>query len=107
MKGLRKSLKIKVISSLAALFAVVLSGIIFMNIASQRREIISQVQNSIRMLIDVVYNSMIYPMSVGDEKTIQQQMNDFKASMEGVEIAIFGFDKNITYASEIEKKGLN
>jgi methyl-accepting chemotaxis protein len=107
MKGLRKSLKIKVISSLVVLFACVLGGIIFVNVSGQKEQVISQVQDSIRMLIDTVYNGMIYPMSIGDEKTIRQQMRDFKASMEGVEIAVFGFNRNITYASEEEKEGLN
>ena len=107
MKGFRKSLKIKVMFSLFILFAGVLSGIIFVNVSGQREQVISQVQDSIRMLIDAVYNGMIYPMSTGDEKTIRQQMRDFKASMEGVEIAIFGIDRNITYASEAKKEGLN
>ena len=107
MKGLRKSLKIKVISGLVVLFAGILGGIVFVNISGQKEQVTLGVQDSIRMLIDAVYNGMIYPMSIGDEKTIRQQIRDFKTSMEGVDIAIFGFDQNITYASEAEKEGFN
>ena len=61
--------------------------------------------HSAQGLADSVYNSMVYPMSVGDGKTIRQQMEAFKKSLKFAEVYVFGFDKLCSYSSEKEKVG--
>jgi methyl-accepting chemotaxis protein len=105
MKKIRESLQIKVIGSLTLLFSLIIGSIISVNINSQRRQIMSSVEESAETVAGAVYNSMLHPMSVGDEETIREQMKNFKQSMSGLKVAIFGFDKLITYASDDDGEG--
>ena len=105
MKKISESLQIKVIGSLTLLFSLVIGSIITVNINSQRRQIMSTVEESAETVAGAVYNSMLHPMSVGDEETIREQMKNFNKSMRGLKVAIFGFDKRITYASDADREG--
>lgn len=93
------------VSTLAILFLLVLGCIIYMNISDQRRQIKAEVLKSANMVADSAYNGMIYPMSVGDSDTIWQQMAHVKSHMKGMEVFVFDFNKNVTYASENDKAG--
>jgi methyl-accepting chemotaxis protein len=95
----------KVHVSLAVMFSLVLGTIIYFNSSDQRKSMKTEVQQTAQIVADSVYNGMLYPMSVGDDKTVKQQLNDLKKNLHGVEILIFGFDKLATYASEKEKTG--
>ena len=87
------------------MFLVVLVSIVSINCRDQRLYITAEVHHSAQGLADSVYNSMVYPMSVGDGKTIRQQMEEFKKSLKFAEVYVFGFDKLCTYSSEKEKVG--
>ncbi len=93
------------ISTLAILFSLVLGCIIYMNISDQRSHVKAEVLKSANMVADSAYNGMIYPMSVGDSDSIWQQMEHFKRHIKGMEVLVFDFDKNVTYASEKNKAG--
>ncbi len=105
MKINEVSLQVKIVGALAVLFFVVLVSIITINGRDQRIYITAEVHHSAQGLADSVYNSMIYPMAVGDGKTIRQQMEEFKKSMTFAEVYVFGFDKFCAYASEKDKVG--
>ena len=102
--GKRLSLRAKVIASLAMMFVVVFGGMIYFNALNQRDHMMVNVEHGAILLANAVYNGMLYPMSMGDDKTIEQQMDDFKKNMKDVEVFIFKNDKSITYASEKEKE---
>ncbi len=99
------SLQVKIVGALAVLFFTVLVSIITINVRDQRIYITAEVHHSAQGLADSVYNSMVYPMSVGDGKTIRQQMEEFKKSLRFAEVHVFGSDKLCTYSSEKEKVG--
>ena len=99
------SLQVKIVGALAVMFFFVLVSIIYINSRDQRLYITAEVHHSAQGLADSVYNSMVYPMSVGDGKTIRQQMEEFKKSLKFAEVYVFGFDKLCTYSSEKEKVG--
>ncbi len=105
MKMNEVSLQVKIVGALAVMFFVVLVSIITINGRDQRLYITAEVHHSAQGLADSVYNSMVYPMSVGDGKTVRQQMEEFKKSMKFAEVYIFGFDKLCAYSSEKEKVG--
>ena len=42
-------------------------------------------------------------MSVGDSKTVEEQLKDIKSHMEGVEVYISDFRESLTYASEEDR----
>ena len=83
----------------------VIGCMIFLNDRDQRESITAEVRHSAQTVSDSVYNGMVYPMSIGDDKTVKQQMADFKRYLKGVEVSIFGFDKSLIYSSEQEKVG--
>jgi methyl-accepting chemotaxis protein len=94
------------IGGLAILFALILGSIIYINISDQRSHIKAGLVHTANMLADTFYNGMIYPMATGDSKAIELQMEGFEAfTEEGEEVLIFGFDKQITYASEKNRIG--
>lgn len=105
MKMNEVSLQLKIVGALAVMFFVVLVSIIFINGRDQRIYITTEVHHSAQGLADSVYNSMVYPMSVGDDKTVRQQMEEFKKSLKFAEVYVFGFDKLCAYSSEKEKVG--
>ena len=99
------SLQVKIVGVLGVMFLTILVSIVAINYRDQRLSITSEVQDSAQALADAVYTSMIYPMAVGDGKTIRQQMEEFKNNLKNVEVYVFGFDKVLTYASVKEKVG--
>ncbi len=94
------NLQVKIVGALAVMFLIVLVSIVVVNGRDQRLYITAEVQNAARTLGNTVYNSIVHPMSIGDDTTIKQQMADLKASVEGVSVAIFGVDRSCTYSSE-------
>ncbi|MBC8199647.1 MAG: PAS domain-containing protein [Desulfobacteraceae bacterium] len=54
-------------------------------------------------ILDNVYSAIRFPMSMGDEKTIKEQMKDVKEHMDGVQVYIADFYQNISYTSEKER----
>ena len=100
-----KSIKFNIISSITICFLLVMGCIVYINISDQRSHIKAEVLNSTNMLAESVYNGMLHPMSVGDSNTILNQMADIKNNMDGVEVLIFGSDKQVVYATEKEKAG--
>ncbi len=89
------------------MIAVIFGSMIVLTYWSQRGYTRAEVQHAASLVADTVYNGMMYPMSIGNSKTIEKQMTDFNKSMKGIEIFIFGFDKVATYASEKEKAGID
>ena len=105
MKFNEVSLQVKIVGALAVMFLVVLTSIVTINYRDQRRNIRAEVYNSVHTLSDAVYNSISYPMSIGDDTMIRQQMAEFKKSMKHAEVFVFGFDKLCTYSSDKEAMG--
>jgi hypothetical protein len=99
------SLQVKIVGALAVMFLAILVSIVAINYRDERLSITAEVQDSAQALTDSVYTSMVYPMAVGDGKTIRQQMEEFKKNLKHVEVYVFGVDKSCTYSSEKEKVG--
>ncbi len=103
MKKFNMSLQTKVVLGIVVLIFVALASIISVNIFYQQKEMRQQFQSSTKILTDAVYNAILYPMAVGDNKTIEQQMAEFLKNSSSVKVYVFGFDKLITYTSEPNK----
>jgi ABC-type transporter Mla subunit MlaD len=104
MKTFNFSLQIKIVVSVAMLILVALSTIIFVNIFYQQKEMTRQFETSTQVLAEAVYNSILYPMAIGDSETIRQQMAEFEKNNNNVKVHVFGFDKLITYTTEPGKE---
>ena len=103
MKTFNVSLQTKIVLGIAVLIALALASIISVNIFYQQKEMRQQFQSSTKILTDAVYNALLYPMAIGDSKTIEQQMAEFRKNSSNVKVYVFGFDKLITYTSEPNK----
>ena len=93
------------IACLAVLFISVLGCITYISISDQKQNLKAAAYNSSTVLSESVYNGMLKPMSVGDSDTIWEQMEDFRRNMKGMEVLIFDFDGQVSYASDREKHG--
>ena len=51
-------------------------------------------------LLENTYSAMKFPMSIGDEKTVEEQLRGIKKYMTGVQVYITDFNQDIIYASE-------
>lgn len=103
MKTAKRSLQVKIVLAVAMLVLVVLVSIICLNIVSQQNALREQFQSSTNVLVEAVYNSILYPMAIGDSETIRQQMAEFEKDGDNIKIHVFGFDRLITYTSESGK----
>jgi hypothetical protein len=104
MKNFNLSLQIKIVLAVAVLILVALGSIISVNIFYQQKEMTKQFQTSTQVLAEAVYNSILYPMAIGDSETIRQQMSEFEKNSSNVKAHVFGFDKLITYTTEPGKE---
>lgn len=69
-------------------------------LALHTRFSLSQVGAFSKNLLENTYSGIKYPMSIGDSKTVEEQLKDIKSCMKGVEVFISDFHGDITYASE-------
>ncbi|MCJ7617153.1 MAG: PAS domain-containing protein, partial [Desulfobacterales bacterium] len=76
---------------------------LYQSLAIHKETAMNQVAGSSGHLFESIYSGIKFPMSVGDCKTIREQMKDIKLHMEGVQVYISDFQKMIVYASEEER----
>ncbi len=56
-----------------------------------------------KSLLEHTYSAIRYPMAIGDSNTIEEQFDDIKLNMQGVEVYVTDFRQGITYASEKDR----
>jgi len=105
MKNL--SLMLKIVGLGALLFVVTLTGIVLLNLLFQQNYTSRLIDHASRNVADAVYNSLIYPMSRGDDETVRRQMAELGSKVMDVEILIFGADKRVVYATKKDKEGMD
>ena len=103
MKVGSASLQKKILLGVVMPFAAVVVAIIGANYYYQQKTMEQQLEGSMNILADSVYNAILSPMAIGDSETIRQQMAEFRKNNAKVRVFIFGFDKLVTYSSEPER----
>jgi len=76
---------------------------LYKSLVIHKETAMNQVASSSDHLLESIYSGIKFPMSVGDCKTIREQMKDIKHHMEGVQVYISDFQNMIMYASEDER----
>ncbi len=79
---------------------MLIAALLGLGLSENRRAIQKRADETGEVLANIVFGSIIGPMAIGDGDTIRRQMEDFRSGMHGVDVAVFGFDRTITYASE-------
>jgi len=72
---------------------------LYKSIGFQYETAMTQVEKSSHQLMENTYSSMIFPMSVGDGKTVEEQFKKINEQMKGVKVYIADFNQDISYAS--------
>ncbi|HYA40804.1 MAG TPA: methyl-accepting chemotaxis protein [Syntrophobacteraceae bacterium] len=103
MKSIKMNLQVKIVVGVAVLLMVGLATIIGLNVYYQQKSMSEQREASTSILTDAIYNSILYPMAIGDGETIMRQMAEFEKNSNNVKVYVFGFDTRITYTSEHDR----
>ena len=98
MKKLSLRFKFLVITIIVAGLFVGLS--LYQSIFFHKETVMNQASEFANRLLDNTYSAMRFPMSIGDEKTVEEQLKGIKEHMSGVHVYITDFTKSIIYASE-------
>jgi two-component system sensor histidine kinase/response regulator len=101
LKNTKMRTKILVATILVVGFFMGLS--LYQSLVIHKETAMKQVASSSDHLLESIYSGIKFPMSVGDSKTIREQMKDIKKHMEGVQVYISDFQNMIMYASEDER----
>ena len=89
-------------------FTIVLVGIfmglgLYQSLMLHKKTTMDQVANFSGHLQENIYSAIRFPMSIGDEKTIKEQMKDVKEHIDDIQVYILDFRREITYTSEDDR----
>ncbi len=73
---------------------------LYQSVTFHKETAMSQAAEFSNRLLDNTYGAMKFPMSIGDEKTVEEQLKSIKKYMSGIEVYITDFNHHIIYASE-------
>ncbi|MFC1837474.1 methyl-accepting chemotaxis protein [Thermodesulfobacteriota bacterium] len=73
---------------------------LYKNIVYHTDTAMEQVAEFSNALLENTYSTMKFPMSMGDSKTVEEQLKSIKANMSGIQVYISDFNQDIIYASE-------
>lgn len=114
LKGLRKlqtkvHLRTKILVATTLVVGLFTGLGLYQFLSFHTRFSLEQVRCFSKSLLENTYSAIKYPMSVGDSKTVEEQLKDIKGSMKGIEVFISDFRGDISYASEEKRihKNLN
>jgi methyl-accepting chemotaxis protein len=96
----RTGLRVKILVATIVVVAGFTGVFLYQTLSFHTESALNQVAESSQNLLDNTYSAIKYPMSVGDSKTVEKQLQDIKDHMQGVEVYISDFGKKLTYASE-------
>jgi len=96
-------LRVKILVATIMVVGVFTGLLFYKSLSFHTENVLNQVAQSSQCLLNNTYSAIKYPMSIGDSKTVEAQLKDIKEHMEGVEVYISDFRRNLTYASEEDR----
>ncbi len=99
----RTGLRVKILVATILVVAVFTGAFLYQTVTFHTESALNLVTESSQSLLENTYSAIKYPMSIGDSKTVEQQLKDIKDHMEDVEVYISDFRKKLTYASEEDR----
>ncbi|MFH1580465.1 MAG: ATP-binding protein [Pseudomonadota bacterium] len=101
LKSMRMRTKIFVATVVLVGFFMGLS--LYQSLVIHKKTAMDQVAHFSGQLMENIYGAIRFPMSIGDEKTIKEQMKDVKEHIDDIQVYILDFRREISYASEKER----
>ncbi|MBC8198718.1 MAG: PAS domain-containing protein, partial [Desulfobacteraceae bacterium] len=105
LKSMRMRTKILIFTIVLVSFFMGLG--LYQTLMIHKKTAMSQVAHFSGHLLENICGAIRFPMSIGDEKTIKEQMKDVKEHIDDVQVYILDFRQEITYASEKERINSN
>ncbi len=99
----KTGLRVKILIATIAVVGTFTGLFLYQTISFHTKSALEQVAESSQHLLENTYSAIKYPMSIGDSRTVEEQLKDIKDHMEGVEVYISDFRQRLTYASEEER----
>jgi methyl-accepting chemotaxis protein len=99
----RTGLRVKILVATILVVAGFTGAFLYQTVTFHTESALNLVAESSQSLLENTYSGIKYPMSIGDSKTVEEQLKDVKDNMKGVEVYISDFRQNLTYASEEER----
>jgi methyl-accepting chemotaxis protein len=101
---LKKSgLRVKILIATIGVVGGFTGVFLYQALSFHTKSALDQVAEASQHLLENTYSAIKYPMSIGDGKTVEEQLKDIKNHMEGVEVYISDLKENLTYASEEDR----
>lgn len=100
---IRRRLTIKILLALTCGIAIVMGGVIYLAVSSQREQIRERMVTFGRELKYLAYAGIKHPMSVGDSASVQRQLIDVRDMLKGTEIMICDFNQRIVFATHADR----
>jgi len=96
-------MRAKILVATIVIVSVFMGISLYQSIVINKKTALNQASEFSNNMLENIYSAIRFPMSVGDEKTVKEQMKDIKERMNGVQVYIADFNRKITYASEKER----
>lgn len=101
----KEHLWVKVLVAMSAVFILVMSTIIILNIISENAMLKAQMKHQGEMLAESVEGSMNDSLAVGNNKAVRQQFRRLKEKMPDADIFVFDFKQVISFATNADVEG--
>ncbi|MEW6219355.1 MAG: methyl-accepting chemotaxis protein [Thermodesulfobacteriota bacterium] len=93
-------MRVKFLLATSLVVGLCMGFALYQGIAFHTATAMKLVEESSRLLLENTYSAMKFPMSVGDSKTVEEQLKGIGEHNSGLDIAITDFAHVITYASQ-------
>ncbi len=103
----RERLWLKVMMALSAVLIGVVGAIITLSNLNQTAVINSQSKLSSEKLAMAIEGGMVDTLGIGDNEAVVQQFQRLHENISGLEVYIFDFNKDITFATDLASVGKN
>ena len=103
----REKLWLKVMIALSAVLIIVVGAIIVLSNLNQAAVIDSQSRLSSERLAMAIEGGMVDALGIGDNDTVVKQFERLREKISGLEVYIFDFNKDITFATNPDSIGKN
>ncbi|NVM21928.1 MAG: PAS domain-containing protein [Desulfobacterales bacterium] len=103
-KLLKKTgLRVKILVATILVIGAFTGISLYQTLSFHTKSSLNLVAESSQGMLENTYSAIKYPMSVGDSKTVEEQLKQIKKNMEGVEVYISDFRQKLIYASEEDR----
>lgn len=97
------SLKFKLLTAVASVVVIFLTAIVSYNVINQRNEWSESTRGTGFLLADTIYAAIKHPMATGAESVIEQQLKDIRGKFPNIEVYVFDFKRDISYATHEDR----